>query len=112
MFVPDVTTIAGEGAVFRDLEDGQAPRPEHSDIIRSAGAAGLLMRFSRPSMVGVALHALEAPRRPGSPGTGMPAHHAVSADMYIGSFASLDLKCLSLSSYRTITAFQMRKLLC
>ncbi|KAL3149964.1 hypothetical protein ABBQ38_013324 [Trebouxia sp. C0009 RCD-2024] len=70
VYVPDVTTLAGEAAVFRDLDDGHAPRPEHSDIIRSAGAAGLLMRFSRPSMVGVVLQALHLPPRPASPGEG------------------------------------------
>lgn len=68
VYVPDVTTVVGEAAVFRDLDAGHAPRPEHSDIIRSAGAAGLLMRFSRPSMVGVALHALHHLPRPASPG--------------------------------------------
>lgn len=73
MYVPDVTTVIGEAAVFRDLDAGHAPRPEHSDIIRSAGAAGLLMRFSRPSMVGVALHALHHPPRPPSPGAVMQA---------------------------------------
>ena len=71
VYVPDVTTLAGEAAVFRDLDDGHAPRPEHSDIIRSAGAAGLLMRFSRPSLVGVVLHALHLLPRPASPGAAM-----------------------------------------
>ncbi|KAL3143978.1 hypothetical protein ABBQ32_003788 [Trebouxia sp. C0010 RCD-2024] len=70
VYVPDVTTLAGEAAVFRDLDVGHAPRPEHSDIIRSAAAAGLLMRFSRPSMVGVVLQALHLAPRPASPGEG------------------------------------------
>ena len=72
VYVPEVTTLAGEAAVFRDLDEGQAPRPEHSDIIRSAGAAGLLMRFSRPTMVGLVLHALQLPPRPASPGAPPP----------------------------------------
>ena len=79
MYVPDVTTVIGEAAVFRDLDAGHAPRPEHSDIIRSAGAAGLLMRFSRPSMVGVALHALHHVPRPASPGAVItPAMHCMA----------------------------------
>ena len=66
--VPEVTTVGGEAAVFRDLDVGHAPRPEHSDIIRSAGGAGLLMRFSRPAMVPDVLHALELSARAGHAG--------------------------------------------
>lgn len=60
VYVPDATTVGGEAAVFRDLDMGRAPRPEHSEIIRSAGAAGLLMRFSRPAMIPDVLHALDS----------------------------------------------------
>lgn len=58
VYVPDVTTLPGEAAVFRDLDQGHAPRPEHTAIIRSRGAAGLLMRFVRPSCIPDVLLAL------------------------------------------------------
>lgn len=61
VYVPDVTTLVGEAAVFRDLDQGHAPRPEHSTIIRSRGAAGLLMRFTRPNCISDVLLALTKP---------------------------------------------------
>ena len=69
VFVPDVTTMAGEAAVFRDLDQGPAPRPEHSAIIRSRGDAGLLMRFTRPSSIVTVLSALNGPDKSPLPGT-------------------------------------------
>ncbi|DBA86312.1 TPA: hypothetical protein ACH3X2_005549 [Trebouxia sp. C0005] len=68
VFVPNVATPGTEAAVFRDLDEGHAPRPEHSEIIHSTGVAGLLMRFSRPAMVADVLHALVHAARPGFPG--------------------------------------------
>ncbi|KAL0029006.1 hypothetical protein WJX77_011645 [Trebouxia sp. C0004] len=68
VFVPNVATPGTEAAVFRDLDDGHAPRPEHSEIIHSTGVAGLLMRFSRPAMVADVLHALVHAARPGFSG--------------------------------------------
>lgn len=64
VYVPDVAIPGREAAVFRSLDDAHAPRPEHSEIIHSNGAAGLLMRFSRPAMVPDALHALVPSSRP------------------------------------------------
>ncbi|KAL0049053.1 hypothetical protein WJX82_005155 [Trebouxia sp. C0006] len=68
VFVPNVATPGTEAAVFRDLDEGHAPRPEHSEIIHSTGVAGLLMRFSRPAMVADVLHALVHEARPGFSG--------------------------------------------
>ena len=90
MFVPEVTTVGGEAAVFRDLDVGHAPRPEHSDIIRSAGAAGLLMRFSRPAMVPDVLQALDSPARPALPGI-----QRLSISMQLEPFASVPVEVKS-----------------
>jgi len=71
-----VATPGTEAAVFRDLDEGHAPRPEHSEIIHSTGVAGLLMRFSRPAMVADVLHALVHEARPGFSGSS-PIHYAL-----------------------------------
>ncbi len=73
-----MATPGTEAAVFRDLDEGHAPRPEHSEIIHSTGVAGLLMRFSRPAMVADVLHALVHAARPGFSGTS-PVHRTIFA---------------------------------